>query len=194
MNKLLLSASALAFGLAISGAAMAGTGGNSGNATASSGSSASQTTVNATGNLNHDGNTKTIASDNNFLSPNNNTVASDNTVASNDGGNTSTKTSTKTTNTNISLTSNDTHTKTTTTNTSVTFEGPLTTQDLNADVHGGDIHADSGIVAGSIALNGAGDSSEFSGINTVSANTGLQSVAQAATAVAATASVTFGGN
>jgi len=192
MNKLLLSASALAFGLAISGAAMAGTGGNSGSASASNGSSASQTTVNATGNLNHDGNTKTIASDNNFLSPNNNTVASDNTVASNDGGNSSTKTSTKTTTTSISLSStkNDTHT----TNTSVTFEGPLTTQDLNADVHGGDIHADSGIVAGSIALNGAGDSSEFSGINTVSANTGLQSVAQAATAVAATASVTFGGN
>jgi hypothetical protein len=202
MNKLLLSASALAFGLAISGAAMAGTGGNSGTATASGGSSASQTTVNATGNLNHDGNTKTIASDNNILSPNNNTVASGNTVASNDGGNTSTKDGNDANNNqsvNVSKSKTDTTNASLSdfgnTSTSVTFSGPLTEQSLDATVNGAVIHAHSGIVTGAIALNGAGsDSTEFAGIQTVGANTGIESNAQAATAVSASSGIEFNGN
>jgi len=85
-------------------------------------------------------------------------------------------------------------TNTKTTAVSLTFDGPLTVQDLNAQVTAADISNTSGIVSGAITLNGAGSSSEFAGIQTVSANTGVESATNAATAVAATASVNFNGN
>jgi len=81
-------------------------------------------------------------------------------------------------------------TTTTTTSVGVTFYGPLTLQDLSANVSSDKVSAVYAGTGSASVTTGAGSSS-FAGVQTSSVNTGLQSVNQAATAVAATAAVQF---
>lgn len=216
MNRMtfLLSATVLAGGLAISGAAFAdqanfGLGNASdgstatsttgeGNATGGSTSTSTEGQGNATGgstantsigsgNTHTDNINKTITADNN--NTHTDTIASGNSIGS---GNSDSH------NDNRTDSHNDNHTINTTTNitTNVTDSSVRTVsdQDLRATVSGVAVNATStfdparvrtGDIAGSTYTS-------FSGIQTASLNTGLASVNQAASSIAANANVTFG--
>ena len=202
MKKLLLAATALTFGLALSGYAMADA-----NNTVSGSSDNTNTNQNQT--------TTTIvpiASDdnngNNLLSPNHDTtsvdtgnvqpVASGNSLLSgndtNNQHNGNDANNNQSVNLNTNINANITHTD----SHAVSLSGPVTLQVLTATTsrtHPSPGGQPGGIGAsGSINVSGATTTSEFSGVQTVGANSGFQGNAQAATAVAATANVTFGAN
>jgi hypothetical protein len=206
MNKFLISASALVFAAAISGAAMAGTGnGNDTKAidgsTATTNVSTSSTEANPTSITK---NTSLSNSDNTSITKTTSLSNSDNTSVSLtknidsgntkliDSGNTKNIDSGNTKNVSVSTTENTSIDKSQTnshnSSLSLVFSGPLTLQTLDADVD--DHAAASQGSSGSVSLSG-GSSASFAGVQTMSVNTGLQNVNQAATAVSATSNVTF---
>jgi hypothetical protein len=169
MTKFLLTASALAFGLALYGVASADTGGNKSEANGGGGTAV---TANLTG-LDHslDGNLNNNSNQDNNSSTNNNSNQN-----------------------NDNSTHADSHNVTTTTSVSVALtNSPVSSQILTAEVSKLDAGGDGDHNTGDATLTGAGDTNaQFAGIQTVSQNTGQQSASNAATSVAATANITFG--
>jgi len=112
--------------------------------------------------------------------------------------------STKTKTTTLTDVGNDksVNTKTRTTTTTTTITASLSLQDLDATVTGNTVNggggatdglhpSGAGIVTGAISADGA-SYSNFAGVQTATNNTGLQSVNQAATGLAANANISFG--